>query len=186
MTNINLMTMQEKMESVIKWNEDFYTKQAESGNHGKRWVNNRINKVVEKMDSIKSANDVSEIKIKVEWKKSRTWGMNPNVTVEVFSKTEEGYTRRDEYTSSASGCGYDKESHAVGTAFDESPELLKLLYLAMEVNSENKPYGVNDYETGFSYGKGVGMSCYRNIANWLGAEWSEEHVERFSFYSMKF
>lgn len=170
---------------VIEWNKEYYAKLAEN-KHGQRWINNRVNKVIEEMKMISEADKVTEVKIKVEWKKSRTWGYNPTATVEVFLQdSENGYSDRVEYIGSASGCGYDKESSAVGQAFNECKALLKLAYDKLEDDLKNKPYGLNDYESGISYGQGVGMSCYRNIAEYLGFEWSEEHGKSWDFYSMK-
>jgi hypothetical protein len=173
--------MFKKQQAVIKWYEEFYAKQAEKNGHGKRWITNRVNKEIAKQESISNAEDVAEIEISVEWKKSRTWGMNPTATVKVFT-----YGNSEIYIGTASGCGYDKESASVASAMNEAPELLKMLYKAMETKADTKPYGVNDYENGISFAGGVGMSCYRNIAEWLSVEWSEVHGNSFDHYTMKF
>lgn len=172
------MTMNERIESAIKWHEDFYIKQAE-GKHGKRWVNNRVNKIKEEMETIKNAPRIISVQIRVDWKKSSTWGMNPHTQIRVYTDNYE----MEIYNGSASGCGYDKESASVAQAFNESPALKKALYEAMEADEDGKPYGVNDYESGLSFASGVGMSCYRNIADWLGFEIEEMHGDAFDGYN---
>lgn len=180
-----MTTLTTRQQKAIEWNKDFYTSQAE-GKHGQRWINNRVNKVVEEMELIANSFDIiEEVKIKVEWKRSSTWGMNPMATIEVFGKGENGNSYRLEYIGSASGCGYDKESAAVAEAMNQCKALLKRAYKTLEENKAEKPYGLNDYENGVSFARGVGMSCYRNIANYLGFEWSEEHGKSWDFYSMK-
>jgi hypothetical protein len=170
--------------NVIEWNKAYYAKQAEKENHGKRWINNRVEKVVEHMNNIANANEITEVRISVEWKKSRTWGNCPTATVEVFSKDSEGYSNRDEYITKASGCGYDKESSVVGQAFNQSEILLKIAYDAIEKDIDSKPYGLNEYESGVSFGQGVGMSCYRNMAKYFGLEWDEQHGNTWDFYKL--
>jgi len=161
---------------VIEWNQGYYERQATKEGKGKKWVSNRVNKVIEQMKAIESAEAVESVKISVEWKRNATWGNNPRATIEVFTTN-----RRYEFIGTASGCGYDKESASVASAFNDSPQLLKLLYDALETDKK-KPYGVRDSETGAYYEGGVGMSCYRNIAEYLGFNLTEAHGKTFDFY----
>lgn len=172
------MMNQIKKQAIIDWNQAYYTKQAE-GKHGQKWINNRMNAVIEKLNNIESAQyEIEKVKITVEWTKSKTWGNNPTATVEVFTNT-----RRYEYIGTASGCGYDKESASVAQAMNQANELLNLIYTAMDEKAESKPYGVNDYDTSISFAGGVGMSCYRTICEWLGFKHDETHGKSFDIYT---
>ena len=57
----------------------------------------------------RSQKPVKSITITIEWKKSRTWGMNPNANAQVEYKDG----TYDTGSASASGCGYDKESTVI-------------------------------------------------------------------------
>lgn len=87
----------------------------------------------------------------VEWKRNRTWGHNPRVTL------KDG----KEYSGYASGCGYDKESTAVAEALNKDPAIRRALYMARamniyETNEKLFGYGVRGFLPQFS--GGVGMS----------------------------
>lgn len=86
-----------------------------------------IGRDVEKIEAAKNAEDVTEVTISVEWRKSRIWGYNPFATVTVYGTENYGVFR-----DTASGCGYDKESAAVADALDQSNMVKRLLYKVKE------------------------------------------------------
>lgn len=93
------------------------------------------------------------ISITIEYKRNRTWGWNPTATV---TASLDG-VRTDTTTGTASGCGYDKLSAAVCSAFDKNP-LLQTLLLWDGWNTVTEKYGahvVQDHEWSFG---GMGMS----------------------------
>jgi hypothetical protein len=129
------------------------------------------------LETIENAPDVDKIKIAVDWKKSSTWGMNPHAEVSTVDGVFRGF---------ASGCGYDKLSSAIASAFNQSSAILKLLYEAKEKaleengNDKEKAFAVVGYGSGAScmvrpyFEGGVGVSCYESIFEGLGYTW--EHV----------
>lgn len=132
-----------------------------------------INTFNEKMDRIANAETINYIKISVEWRKNQTWGMNPHA--EVWAN---GYT-----TGKASGCGYDKLSSAIASAFNQNDNILKLILNKIEeAKRQNKNirdfvgYGVGIY--GFE--GGVGYSSFRHIFDNLGAKVNEWHETKTS------
>ena len=80
-----------------------------------------------KLDAAENAADLISVEIDIVWKRSATWGYNP--TAEITTRNKNGYNR---FTGTASGCGYDKLTAAVGSALNQSPEVLKMLYTAQE------------------------------------------------------
>lgn len=95
----------------------------------------------------------ASVSIVVEWHKSRTWGMNPRARVSAERVATYG---------SASGCGYDKQSAAIASAFNQNPEILKILYDHAEAG-EAFPYGVNTFAGLPSFAGGCGVSCFYQI-----------------------
>lgn len=96
--------------------------------------------------------------ISVEWVRSKTWGMNPHVTVTTGNK---------EFLASASGCGYDKESQAISAAFNQSPQMLRILYEYAETGKK-LPEAIYEYAGIPYYAGGCGVSCYYNIFSACG------------------
>lgn len=80
-----------------------------------------------KLESVENAANIISIEIDITWTHSRTWGYNP--TADITTRSENGYNR---FTGTASGCGYDKLTAAVGSALNQSPEVLKMLYTVQE------------------------------------------------------
>lgn len=80
-----------------------------------------------KVEAAENAAEIISIEIDVTWTRSRTWGANP--TAEITTRSENGYNR---FTGTASGCGYDKLTAATGSALNQSPEVLKMLYTVQE------------------------------------------------------
>ena len=109
-----------------------------------------------------------EIRVEVNWKKSRTWGSNP--TAEVWA---------DGYNTSygpVGGCGYDKESTATAHAFNDNPVFARIVatcaWLDMKASEATgrhvTTYGYTVGYTGFKFDGGVGYSCHRNIIERAG------------------
>lgn len=150
----------------------------------KRAIKEKTQDKIEKLNKIElveKAEDLEYIKINIDWKKSRTWGANPHV---------ETRTNCGMYYGSASGCGYDKESSAIAGALNQSPEVLKVLYMLAEKmlaeNGDNVYYytGCSDcisWRNSIGYGSGydilpyfeggVGISCFEHILNKCGYKW---------------
>lgn len=79
---------------------------------------------LEKIAAAEAAPDAESVTIRVQWKHSRTWGYNPHAEVIV--------NQANRYTGTASGCGYDKRTAAVGDALNQSAVILRMLYMAKE------------------------------------------------------
>lgn len=130
-------------------------------------LKNAIKKEAAKEIEEKTQIEVSEMIIEINWKKSSVWGMNPNASAKIIYKDGTIVNTRS-YT--CSGCGYDKESTVVAEMLNEH-----LTYMLWNVRKDSKhinaPYGIrfND-EYNHSFSRGVGMSCYYNIAEFLGGK----------------
>lgn len=134
----------------------------------------KAEKDMEKLDRIANAGTVDSITIRVEWKRSSVWGYNPTARVDIY-----GSNGWNHATDSASGCGYDKRSAAVGGALSSMPEMLKILCDMKEAAMENgveamkNNCGCASNEPFIAYGAGygaipyfeggVGFSCFDRI-----------------------
>lgn len=157
---------------------------------GLRELDKREKKKLDKIAAAEAAPALSFVDISVEWKKSRTWGAIPSVTV----RTSDGV-----YYGAASGCGYDKESAAIAKALNQSPAVLKVLYTLKEKGLKRPPaqgralnpfhpqpirgagHGVLPYFEG-----GVGSSCFWSILEKCG--YSCRHTasgKEFDAYSVE-
>lgn len=122
-------------------------------NKRKREINREIEKRFERVHEVEEVEAPAAVSVVVEWHKNRTWGENPRARVAAERVATYG---------SASGCGYDKESAAIASAFNQNPEILKILYDHAEAG-ETFPYGV-DVWTGLpSFAGGCGVSCFYQI-----------------------
>lgn len=112
-----------------------------------------MNKRLDKLTAAEAVELPDGVSISVEWKKSRTWGANPHATVYAATTTT---------TGSASGCGYDKQSTAIAAAFNANPEVMAIIYSAVE--SGVKPeYSVSD-SVGLPYfDVGCGVECFYEV-----------------------
>lgn len=121
---------------------------------------------------------IKQAKIVVEWKKSRTWGNCPRVSVRVWSKSGEYY----EGSGYANGCGYDKESAAIYSA------LCGCHAWDFEVFSNKKEiypfhFSESDALPRFDFG-GRGVSCIRALVDARGLKWNEAHGCAFDYYEI--
>lgn len=128
-----------------------------------------------KLTAAASAPALEWCQIAVEWTKNSYWGNNPHATATANNATTEGH---------ASGCGYDKESAAVGEALNANPAAMRALYEAAEKALEegktperysNGNYtwrNVLGYGSGYSilpyFEGGVGVGCFWSILNGCG------------------
>lgn len=147
---------------------------------------------LEKLERVAAVPDLESVSISVEWKRNATWGHNPTATVTIHA----GNTWK-QYTGSASGCGYDKRTAAIGQALNQSRAVLKMLYAVKEkALSEHKAtykpgtesnadfidygagYGVLPYFEG-----GVGISSFRGVFEACGFKCTADNSTRTSdFY----
>lgn len=145
---------------------------------------------LEKIDRAASAPDLQEVEIYVEWKRNPTWGKNP--TAEITVRSARDWER---HTGTASGCGYDKETAAVGTALNASASVLKMLYAAKnaalermtadQIAAAKHGYSVESNAPYIAYGAGygtlpyfeggVGMSSFEHVFNACGYKLTTRH-----------
>jgi len=110
-------------------------------------------KEIDLIESICDAPDINRIQVQIEWRKSATWGNNPNATCEV-----NGPDYYDSFNSgSIGGCGYCKKSTAFAEAINQSHSVRKLL-----LKNRNKIKDIYGHRRGKLEG-GVGVECYPKI-----------------------
>lgn len=118
--------------------------------------------------------DIRELRIDVEWKKSRWWGNCPRAEWRCWFK-DGSFMDGSEY---AGGYGYDKLSQVVADALNKVGKGMAW----RKRNSRKKaPYGIEHVGLGADkkwnpyYMGGVGTSCYYKIAQFIGGkmEWDE-------------
>lgn len=128
---------------------------------------------LDRLERIENAAPVESVTVRVEWHRSRTWGNNPTAYVDVCAGG-----RWYSATDSASGCGYDKRSAAVGGAFGKIDAMLKILCDMKEKAisdgaSETASNGnLIGYGSGYGaipyYEGGVGVGCFLRILEKAG------------------
>ena len=82
-----------------------------------------------------------DIEVKVEWKKSKTWGMNPHAVA---------YHPGGAATAKASGCGYCKLSTVLAECLDQIPQVQE----AALKNEASQPYGIGFFDNEVKSGRG--------------------------------
>lgn len=118
-----------------------------------RIENALMNKRLDKVAAAEAVELPDGVSISVEWKKSRTWSANPHATV---------YAAHTDTHGRASGCGYDKESAAIAAAFNDNPEVMAIIYTAVEAGI--KPgYSVLDSVGLPFFDGGCGVSCFYKV-----------------------
>lgn len=124
------------------------------------------------IEAEKAQKPVKKLTINIEWKKSRTWGLNP--VAEACVEYADGTFARLP-PERASGCGYDKESTVIASVFNACMKY-KLWAMSAEAIKDGHgsgdngpaPYGINCYAEGRGYAGGVGTSCYYKIGEYIG------------------
>lgn len=131
-------------------------------------ANAKETELLRRIESLKNAPEIESFSISVEWKKNTTWGANP--TAEIRVSYIDGSC--DYFTGSASGCGYDKESAAIASAFNQCDSLVALLFKVEKKDPECKVYGYSNSRKGYfpHLSGGVGTSCYPAIFALVGFE----------------
>lgn len=112
-----------------------------------------MNKRIDKVAAAEAVELPDGVSISVEWKKSRTWGANPHATVYAAFTVTEG---------SASGCGYDKESVAIASAFNENPKVMAIIYTAVEAGVKPGDSVLDSVGLPFFDG-GCGVECFYKV-----------------------
>ena len=132
---------------------------------------------LKKLDMIAQAEPLQYVEARVEWKKSRTWGYNPHAE----TWTSGGYYN----TGKASGCGYCKESAAIGEALADSLSLQK--FIIENLSKLKDEYGI-ETRWGIAHlsigGKGVStlLNIFRKIKGWTI---NEMHGKSFDGYRIE-
>lgn len=155
---------------------------------------------LEKLEAAATAPDLDSVSISVEWKRNATWGYNPTATVTIYAGGQ--WTQ---YTGTASGCGYDKRSAAVGAALNQSASIKKMLYAAKEkalvtmepekIEATKKGYAFGSESNrdfihyGAGYGVlpyfegGVGISSFYGVFETCGYKCTSSHeTKRTDYY----
>lgn len=107
----------------------------------------------ERVHEVEEVEAPAAVSVVVDWHRSQTWGMNPHARVSAERVATYGR---------ASGCGYDKQSAAIASAFNQNPEILKILYDHAEAGGV-LPYGVSTFADLPSFDGGCGVSCFYSI-----------------------
>ena len=119
---------------------------------------------LEKLERVAAAPDLESVSISVEWKRSTVWGYNPTATVLVRNRYAHG-----RYIGTASGCGYDKRTAAIGEALNQCDSVLKMLYVVKEKAlaeftpeqiAETRKHGTESNANFIHYGAGYGVLPY--------------------------
>ena len=140
-------------------------------------INKKRQAMLKRLDAVSQAEPLRYIEARVEWKKSRTWGYNPSV---------EAWTTGGYYdTGKASGCGYDKESAAIGEALADSLSLQR--FIIENLSKLKDEYGI---ETRFGIahlsigGKGVNtlLNLFKKVKGWTV---DEMHGNSFDGYKIR-
>lgn len=134
-------------------------------------------KKLEKLERIEQAEDIEQIRISVEWKKSYTWESNPHVELSAYS-----VNTCDTANSTASGCGYDKESQAIAEALNSIYGIRKLLIEKLDYINEKEPYGINQYGIIPAFSGGVGTKCFTSFFKDIGWKVTEMHGKTYDSY----
>lgn len=130
--------------------------------------------------------NVEQLIITIDWYDNRTWGKCPKASYRV--RLANGKYMSEENAASAKGCGYDKESTVVASIFNMFCKGMAYRKLKTAAGKKSKPYGVYTSEfSGCYFDGGIGMSCYREIATWLGGKMEDTaHTRNADVYTFTF
>lgn len=132
-------------------------------------IENQVNYI----NSISEAGELIDVKVSIEWKKSKMWGNNPKAEawatfINKFGHTDSVYV----CSRSIGGCGYDKQSTAVAECLNQIKEVLKPLFAIKNDNIDTKNHSLIGYGSGYgilpNIEGGVGVNCYTTIFNKIG------------------
>ncbi|NBT48781.1 MAG: hypothetical protein EBT07_13365 [Actinobacteria bacterium] len=131
---------------------------------------NRAKRLQKEVENHKAQKPIESLTITIEWKKSRTWGMNPHAEGRVVYK--DGYCATG--TAKASGCGYCKRSTVIADLFNQ---FLRYKLHSPEVMTQTPtPYGIvtpraHDHQFSPYYMGGIGEGCFQRISEYIGGNW---------------
>jgi len=189
-----------------------YTQEERKARSEARKVARKVAKHTAEIEAERNGRRVERIQIAVEWHRSRTWGNCPKATASVYYAGEYDpvarLPMREQFTATASGCGYDKASSVVADLLNKC---LKYTLWAHPLSAyqgnvsrncrngetpRKAPYGVRGYEVDGLEGRyfegGVGMSCYTagDMAKWIGGSIrhtaSGEHFDAYEYVAGQF
>lgn len=162
-----------------------------------RKIRNAVARRLEALGKLAAMPPANGIKIKIQWKKSATWGSNPSWEAWVWGENAKGgsplTSNRDwhRYASGGGigGCGYDKQSTATAEALNEllKPYMFRLNpRLFTRVRNDNgttktgMPYGISSGCHGTQkkmwtlwdphFNGGVGVNCHEEIVRYIGGK----------------
>lgn len=118
---------------------------------------------LEKLARAEYASLPRSVSVSVEWHKSAMWGYNPAAQVRAWNTVT---------TGTASGCGYDKQSAAIADAFNNNPEIMRILYEHAEKGG-SFPYSVHVFAGVPVFDGGCGVSCFRSVFAACGYTWRD-------------
>jgi len=143
-----------------------------------KMVYKAIEREVNRIKTVFNAGELIDVKISMEWKRSRMWGSNPFAECWYSYKDAQGNFNSGYVVSgSIGGCGYDKGSTAVANCLNQINEVLKPLYILKDaqlqaIDKDN--HKLLGYGSGYgilpSIEGGVGVSCYPAIFDKIGME----------------
>ena len=116
----------------------------------------RTDALLAKLETASGLPELPEsIRIDIEWRKSRTWGMLPSADVWAGGcHTEARLT---------GGCGFDKESTVTADCFNDNPAFAR-------ISDNAKTYGYYFDYCGARFEGAVGFDCHRTIIERAGYE----------------
>ena len=143
--------------------KDYYVKRA------KLRADKQKEQLLKRVELLKNAPSIERIDISIEWKKSATWGSNPHCSIWVIFAGNIN-REREYFESSASGCGYDKESTVIASALNQCNAFIALLFKVEKKDPQHKVYGYYGTDKGFfpRLSGGVGTNCYPAIFALVG------------------
>lgn len=135
-----------------------------------------MNKRLDKVAAAEAVELPEEITITVNWVKSQTWGHNPHATV---------YAANTTTTGRASGGGYDKRSFAIAKAFNDNPEVMAIIYAAVEAGVKPGDSVLDSVGLPFFDG-GCGVECFYKVFANCGYQFKKTADGRtFDCYSIE-
>lgn len=125
----------------------------------------RTDALLAKLETASGLPELPEsIRIDIEWRKSRTWGMLPSADVWAGGcHTEARLT---------GGCGFDKESTVTADCFNDNPAFARIVAICAYLDSLDnaKTYGYYFDYCGARFEGAVGFDCHRTIIERAGYE----------------
>ena len=167
----------------INWEIEKLTRAGFTKEKNYRKMINAIKKAESTEMEQRNQKPISDMTIKIQWKKSRTWGYLPKAVANIYYE-DGSFLNTDTYT--VSGYGYCKESAVIAEIFND---FLKYKMWDLEGNiPENVPYGLRlDYLYNPSIYYGIGVSSLEGIIEFLGGKMEKvASAKRLDVYRISF